>query len=195
MTKECIENCEIDEFNNICNPTNNIISINETKRKIIENVDYLNLNEKLLKNKEKYIITGNNVTFIFTTSEIEKIELYNNYNNSSILLNDFEKILKQKYLIPDDLSIPILKIETYNNHSNILQVSYELYNPLNLTQKLDLNLFDLNYIEIRIPMVIKSYKMDLILKAKNLGYNIFDLNDSFYHDICSVFTYNNSDIS
>ena len=195
MTKECIENCEIDEFNNICNPTNNIISINETKRKIIENVDYLNLNEKLLKNKEKYIITGNNVTFIFTTSEIEKIELYNNYNNSSILLNDFEKILKQKYLIPDDLSIPILKIETYNNHSNILQVSYELYNPLNLTQKLDLYLFNLNYIEIRIPMVIKSYKMDLILKAKNLGYNIFDLNDSFYHDICSVFTYNNSDIS
>ena len=37
--------------------------------------------------------------------------------------------------------------------------------------------------------------MDLILKTKNLGYNIFDLNNSFYHDICSVFTYNNSDIS
>ena len=37
--------------------------------------------------------------------------------------------------------------------------------------------------------------MDLILKAKNLGYNIFDLNDSFYHDICSVFTYNESDYS
>ena len=37
--------------------------------------------------------------------------------------------------------------------------------------------------------------MDLIIKTKNLGYNIFDLNDPFYNDICSVFTFNNSDIS
>ena len=37
--------------------------------------------------------------------------------------------------------------------------------------------------------------MDLILKTSNLGYNLFDLNDSFYNDICSVFTYNESDFS
>ena len=37
--------------------------------------------------------------------------------------------------------------------------------------------------------------MDLIVETRNLRYNIFDLNDSFYHDICSVFNYNNSDFS
>ena len=37
--------------------------------------------------------------------------------------------------------------------------------------------------------------MDLILRTKDLGYNIFDLNDSFYNDICSSFNYNNSDFS
>ena len=37
--------------------------------------------------------------------------------------------------------------------------------------------------------------MDLIREARKLGYNIFDLNDPFYHDICSIFSYNNSDIS
>ena len=37
--------------------------------------------------------------------------------------------------------------------------------------------------------------MDLLKKIDDLGYNFFDLNDSFYTDICSVFTYNNSDIS
>ena len=52
-----------------------------------------------------------------------------------------------------------------------------------------------NNVEVRIPMNIKQYKMDLIIKSKNLGYNIFDLNSSFYKDICSIFTYNNSDIS
>ena len=44
-------------------------------------------------------------------------------------------------------------------------------------------------------LIKESIKFDLILKTKNLGYNIFDLNDSFYNDICSVFSYNDSDFS
>ena len=56
-------------------------------------------------------------------------------------------------------------------------------------------LLKITNIEIRIPMAFKSYIMDLILEARKLGYNIFNLNDSFYNDICSVFSYNNSDIS
>jgi len=37
--------------------------------------------------------------------------------------------------------------------------------------------------------------MDLISKTRDLGYNIFDLNNSFYKDICSIFIYNNTDFS
>jgi len=37
--------------------------------------------------------------------------------------------------------------------------------------------------------------MDLISKTRDLGYNIFDLNNSFYNDICSIFIYNNTDFS
>ena len=194
-SKECIKNCDIDEFNQLCNPTNNLVSINETRKKILDNENYLNLKEKLFMNKEKYVIVGNNVTFIFTTSDIELNELANNYNTSSIILNEFEDEIKQKYLIPKEMPIPILKIETLNSYSNNLFVSYELFNPFNLNEKLDLNLISQNYVEIRIPLALKKYKMDLIIKTKNLGYNIFDLNDSFYHEICSVFSYNNSDIS
>ena len=85
-TKECIQNCTIDEFNNICNPTNNLISINDTYKKLFQNLEKLDLKQKLLNNKEKYVIKGNNVTFIFSTSEIEKNELYNNSNTSSIIV-------------------------------------------------------------------------------------------------------------
>ena len=42
---------------------------------------------------------------------------------------------------------------------------------------------------------MKQYHLDLINNAKDLGYNIFNLSDPFYNDICSFFTYNNSDIS
>ena len=194
-TKECIENCNIDEFNNICNPTNNLIAINETKKKILENHIYLDLEKKLLKNKEKYLIRGNNVSFIFSTTEIEKKELNINYNSSTIILGECENILKLNYFLPKDKPIPILKIETFNNHSNNIDIYYELYNPYILSQKLNLNFCSQYYAEIRYPFSFKKYKMDLIQKTINLGYNIFDLNDSFYNDICSVFTYNNSDRS
>ena len=87
FTKECIENCDIKDLNISCNPTNNLISVNDTYQKILKNKEYvLSLEEKLFINKEKFIIFGNNVTLIFTTSEIEKNELYINYNFSFIIL-------------------------------------------------------------------------------------------------------------
>ena len=194
-TKECIEKCDIKEFNNICIPTNNPLSINETYKKIFEHSIDLNLETKLIKDKEKYTIIGNNVSFIFTTSEIELKELYYYKNSSSIILNDCEKVLKKRYSINDEDPIPILKIEQLNNYSNNIELYYELFHPRNFSLKLDLNFCFNNYIEIRFPLVLKKYKMDLVIKTANSGYNIFDLNDSFYNDICSAFSYNDSDIS
>ena len=194
-TKECIEKCDIKEFNNICSPTTNPVSINETYKKIFENSIELNLENKLLVNKEKYIIKGNNVSFIFSTSEIEINELYDsNYSNStSIILNECENKLKEVYSFKEP--IPILKIEQSNNHSNNIELYYELFHPRNLSLKLDLNLCKSNEIEIRYPLALKEYKMNLVFKTSSLGYNIFDSNDSFYKDICSPFSYNNSDFS
>ena len=195
FTKECIENCSILDININCNPTNNLISITDTYKKLLNNLEYLNIKENLLKNKIKHTIFGNNVTFIFSTSEIEKEELFINSNHSSVIFGENEEALKKLYSIPEELPIPILKIEILNNYSNNFELNYHLFNPLNFSQKLDLNLLTQNYIDIRMPITLKQYKMDLIIKTKNLGYNIFDLNNSFYKDICSVFTYNDSDIS
>ena len=195
ITKECLQNCNINEFNKKCNPTNNRISILDTRTQIFENIKFLNLEEKLFINKTKYVIFGNNVTFLLSSSEIEKMELNENYNTSSVILGESEKQIKQFFSLNEDQIIPMLKIETRNNHSNDSDLSYELFNPTNLSQKLDLNLLSENYIEIRKPIYLKPYKMDLILKTRELGYNIFDLNDPFYNDICSVFSYNNTDFS
>jgi hypothetical protein len=50
-TKECIEKCDIDEYNNFCNPTNNLVSRNETYNKILNNLEYLDIEKKLLIKK------------------------------------------------------------------------------------------------------------------------------------------------
>ena len=76
-----------------------MISINETRKKILENVNNINLNEQLFKNKQKNIIRGNNVTFIFSITEIEKDEMSINFNTSSIIISkDFEQNLKKSIL-------------------------------------------------------------------------------------------------
>jgi hypothetical protein len=195
LTKECIEKCELEEFNDKCNPTNNIISIKNTYNMLINNIDKLNLKHKLYNAKEKYIISGNNISFIFTTNEIEKNELFKYNNFSSILLNECENILKSKYSIKDEISLIILKIENMDNHSDYINVYYEVLNPLNLSQKLNLTECQNNLIEIRLPIKMKEYHLNLIKYTKEMGYDIFNLNDPFYNDICSTFTYNNSDIS
>ena len=193
-TKECINKCDISEFSHKCNPTNNNISINDAYNQIIDNINNLNLNEKLFIKKERYFIEGNNVSFIFTTTELEKNTLYNNSQYSSILIKNCENKLKEYYSIKNDLPLPILKIETRNNYSNFMDVHYEIYNPLNLKEKLDLGICENTEIEIRLPIQLNDAYMKIINETKKLGYNIFDFNDNFYTDICSVFSYNGSDI-
>jgi hypothetical protein len=190
LTLECIEKCNFNELHYKCIPTKNNKAIHETFYNIAENID---LNETLFHKKEKYIIKGNNISFIVSTSEIEEDEVFKSNDHSSILLKNCEVTLRNKYSIPKEKPILILKYETTNNYS--MDVYYEIYNPLNFSQKLNLDVCKSDLIEIRVPVTFKKYELDLINKVKELGYNIFDLNDRFYQDICSIFIYNNSDIS
>ena len=165
-TKECIEECNIDELNtNKCNPTNNLIAIKETFNKMLENKN----NKKI---KKKFIFVGNNVTFIFTTTEIEK--------------NECEDILRNEYLLDETDPIPILKRETLNNYTNNIEVNFDLFNPYNLSQKLDLNLCQGNNIRINLPI--------MPLKPINISYDLFSKPyDSSHNDICSANRYKNLD--
>ena len=193
LTLECIEKCNFNELlKHKCIPSKNTKAIYETIYNIAENI---NLSETLFYKKEKYIINGNNISFIISTSEIEKDELYKYNDHSSILLKNCEVALRKNYSIPKEKPILIIKFEATNNFSDYMDVYYEIYNPLNFSQKLNLDVCKSDLIEIRVPVIFKKYELDLINKVKELGYYIFDLNDRFYHDICSIFIYNNSDIS
>jgi len=184
LTLECIEKSNFGELNYTCIPTKNTKAFYETLYILNENI---NLNETLLYKKEKYIIKGNGLSFIVSISEIEKDELFNSNDHSSILLKNCEVKLRSKYSIPENIPILILKYETTYNYSDYMDIYYEIYNPLNFSQKLNLEICENDLIEIRVPVNFKTYELGLINKVQELGYNIFDLNDRFYHDICSIF--------
>ena len=43
-------------------------------------------------------------------------------------------------------------------------------------------------VNINIPVVLNDETESLYKSLNSSGYNLFDLNDSFYHDVCTTYT-------
>ena len=183
-TKECVEDCLIDEFiNETCKinkfSKNNIDSITENIRKIVNisnNLDY------------NVIINGNNIIYEITTTEVHN----DNDDISSIDFGECENILKQNqsinYLI-------VFKIDIKLDDSVPKKVEYEVYSP-ETKQKLDLSICKKSKIDVYVPLGLDDYTNDLFDSVKQYGYDILNENDSFYQDLCTPFTSReNTDIS
>jgi len=151
-------------------------------------------NDSLSKDNkdENRIIRTKNV--IFQVSSLEYQKLNDNPNISNINFGKCEDILYNKYVKTNNDSIVIIKMDTKNEDLSITYIQYELYNP-NTHEKLDLNECENMKVILNVP---KDLDIDSLLFYDNLyeeGYNLFDSKDSFYNDICSVYTtQNNTDI-
>ena len=69
-----------------------------------------------------------------------------------------------------------------------LYVYYEVFNPDNF-DKLDLSLCE-NKIIINTPIDLDENAISIYEDLKKYNYNLFDPNDKFYTDICSLYTTN-----
>ena len=175
-TKECVKNCEIDEFiDKKCKinyiSENNLKSITDNLRKIIYKSNNSNYD---------VIIDGNNIIYEITTSEVK-----NDYNNiSSIDFGECGKILKNHYSIN---YLIIFKSDIKMNDLYPIKVEYEVYSP-EKKQKLNLSLCENNKIDIYIPTSLDNYTNELYESISKYGYDIFNENSSFYKDLCTPFT-------
>ena len=102
---------------------------------------------ELLKKNEDLIIKEQNSIFQITTPENQNINVYNNL--STIILEDCENILKEKYNIPKNESLIILKVDSFLSGFNIPIVKYDIFNPIT-KEVLDLNIC--NNIKIAFPV-------------------------------------------
>ena len=167
-------NCTIEEIkNNECKGTITINQIEEIK------------NDLLNSNRENEIIKTEKIIIQFSTFEAQKYS--ENSDVSSIDLRECENILKNVYNIPKDESLIIFKLDIKTEDLLSTYAYYEIYSPLHLTI---LNLDLCNEVEIIINTpVILDDSLELIYNSlSESGYNLFDGNDSFYQDICAVYT-------
>jgi len=178
IINECVELCSVEELlkreciiNRVSDDSLEII--NDNIRQIIYN---LTLNDTI-----DIIIEGNNIIYQMSTTNIVKKN--KNENISSIDLGDCENTIKEEYKID---YIIILKSDIDYNNMTIVQ--YELYDPNNKEEEINLKICKGDNIQVYTPLDITNNYIHNYYKLQKQGYNILNQNDSFYNDICTQFT-------
>ena len=137
----------------------------------------------------------NHITNSKNELELLKNMSNNNLNISIIDLGPCEVILRKEYHINDNDSLIFIKNENSAKRPSEKNVNFEVYEPYSKT-KLNLSICDDSPISIYLPMELSENTKQLYEQTKELGYNMFDLNDPFYQDICITFdSSNGTDIS
>ena len=194
-SSQVLYECKIsDTLNNNCNFFN--ITNNTEIFNIIED------NIKSLYNPEtgkSQIIEGENgLVFQLTNAKNEK-ELLNgkylsNQNMSIIDLGQCEVKLKKEYHINESDSLIYLKQENINGKASEKNIRYEIYEPYTFT-KLNLSICSEETINIYVKIDLSEETRKTYENMKSLGYDMFNINDPFYQDICTPYkSENNTDI-
>ena len=179
------DNTENNKYNITDNidEVNNIITYEKIINDLIPNYDPETTFEIISEGDE-------NVVFQITTSKNQLQALYNNSlnnNNLSIIdISQCENKLKQAYNLNANDNLILLKKEKKSNKPSEKDIQFEIYEPYNKT-KLNISLCeDINaniYIKAELSEEI-NYAFE---KLKELGYDMFNINDPFYQDICTTF--------
>ena len=161
--------------------------INQTKEEIENNLDKI---MEIIELKKKYLICGDN--FNISISPIKDI---NTFQSTYADLSLCEDILREKYKLPSDEILTVMQIEIDKMNENSLtnQLEYAIYNEKK--EKLDLSYC--KNLEIIVHYNIKnisSLNKTMISYYSELGIDIFNINDSFFSDICYSFSISDSDI-
>ena len=130
------------------------------------------------------IIETMNVKFQITTLDKQK---NNNLNISSIDLGKCEELLKKQEGLSEEHNLIILKTDIKNEDLSKIYVQYEIYNPINL-QLISTKICRVLPISISVPCELDENTKSIYTSLSQSGYNLFNLNDSFYNDICTTYT-------
>ena len=111
----------------------------------------------------------------------------NNHNVTIIDLGECETTLRKIYNISENDSLIFIKQQTISDKASEKNFKFEVYEPYNKT-KLNLTLCSEDNINLYVKMELNDDMKYIYEQAKKLGYNIFNLEDPFYNDICIPFT-------
>ena len=169
--------------------TNALLELNMTNEEIIEKINNEFLNNYQVGDESLEIKGENNTVFQLTATDNEMKKftgsLLNNNGLSIVDLGDCETSLKEYYGIDEDASLIIKKYEqiTISAERN---VQYEVYHPVT-KQKLNLSVCEKDTIDLYVPVQLNDKLIELYEDLQNSGYDLFNIDDPFYNDLCSPY--------
>ena len=166
------------------------IKTNKTKEQIIQNK---NINEIIenYDNRKNYKIYGNNYIININIIDSQKFENSSTY----IDFSSCENKLRTFYNINEDKILILFKMEINKNNSQSLinQVEYAIFDENN--KMLDLSICSKEEIKIYYNIINSSVlNSSYISYFKNLGIDVFNINDRFFNDICYPYSEHGSDM-
>ena len=170
----------------LSNNSSKLNNTNEEIKKKIDNEILINYNSS----GESIEIKGENNTIFQITSTDNEIKRFNglflNNNGLSVIdLGNCETLLKEYYNINNKTSLIIKKYEQITIASE-RNIQYEVYHPIT-KEKLNLSICDSEPIDIYIPVELNEKLLNLYEDLQNSGYDLFDIEDPFYNDLCSPY--------
>ena len=145
-------------------------------QKIRELIKSININSDI-----NIIIDGENSLYQIISSL--KMNENIDKNISIIDFGQCEKILKEEYGIDYLL---VFKIDTKIGNNSPIIVNYEVYDP-NTLIKLNLKLCENVKINTYTNFFLQESSLEQFIQLNESGYDMYNINDSFYQDLCSPF--------
>jgi surface protein len=135
-----------------------------------------------------------NYTYLLTSLDNIAPETNNSNGFSKIDLGQCEDTLRKENNLDNETSLLILLVEKQTNESSERNTQFEIYES-GTKKKLNLSACDDTPIDIYVPLVLSEEIQNLYEELKDLGYNLLDINDKFYQDICTPYkSPNNTDV-
>ena len=158
----------------------------QKKDEIIKNITEIIKNIVIGNN---YKITGDDFTLLIKPINSTYLD-----SSTQVIFNKCEEILRKNLNISESRILTFLQMEinNINEQSLVNQIEYQVYDD----EKNQLDLSLCNDINIKILYTLKNNSLDFssINSFKNLGIDIFNINDSFFNDICHPYSDLNNDM-
>ena len=138
-----------------------------------------------------YIAGNNRSSFQVSNTNNELITLKEGNGISPIDLGECENILKDFYNIEKDTSLIILKTLITEEYDVELTSQFEVFHPFTY-EKLNLSYCDNVTINAFVPLILNQQLKEMYTDLLFQGYNLFDINDPFYADVCTPYKSENS---
>ena len=177
-------NFSINYYNNGETSSNKIF--NGTKEDLLQDLN--NIVQSIIIG-QNYQISGDDFSLIIKPTNSSYLE-----NSTHINFTKCESILREKLNISSSRFITFLQLEIVNKNEKSLvnQVEYQAYDDnKNL---LDLSLCNDSNIQIFYALKDNTLDINYISSFQDSGIDIFNINDSFFNDICHSYSESNNDV-